>query len=116
MTFRIFLATILLCSAIASAADRPVPQVKHALIISIDGLRPDLMLRAKAPRLQGLLERGSFSMWAKTTPASITLPSHVSMLTGVNPEAHGILWNGDLPLTEPIYPNFPTVFDLAKRA
>src|SRR3954470_7464473 len=109
MMLRIFVATILICSTFASAADRPVPQVKHALIISIDGLRPDLMLRAKAPRMQSLLDRGSYSMWAKTTAASITLPSHISMLTGVTPEAHGIHWNEDLPLREPVYPSFPTV-------
>lgn len=116
MMFRIFVSAILIFSAIASAADKPVPQVTHAMIISIDGLRPDLMLRAKSPRMQSLLARGSFTMWARTAPVSITLPSHISMLTGVPPEAHGIHWNEDLPLREPVYPNFPTVFELAKRA
>src|SRR5215204_6137965 len=100
MIFRIFVAMILIGSAIASAADKPVQQIKHALIISVDGLRPDLLLRAKAPRMQGMLDRGSYSLWARTTPGSITLPSHVSMLTGVPPEWHGIMWNGELPLKE----------------
>ncbi len=63
-----------------------------------------------------MMDRGSFTMWAKTTPQSITLPSHVSMLTGVTPEAHGILWNSELPLTQPVYPNSPTLFELARRA
>ncbi|CAN5448382.1 alkaline phosphatase [soil metagenome] len=115
MPIRIFVATILLISSIASAADKPVPQVKRALIISVDGLRPDLLLRAKAPHMQRLLDRGSYSLWAKTTQVSITLPSHISMLTGVTPEMHGIQWNDDLPLREPAYPKFPTVFELAKR-
>ncbi|MBC8106675.1 MAG: alkaline phosphatase family protein [Anaerolineae bacterium] len=115
MTFRIFVAFALIFSAVASAADKPVPQVKRALIISVDGLRPDLMLRAKAPRMQAMLDRGSYSMWAKTTPGAITLPSHVSMLTGVPPEWHGIMWNHELPLKEAVYPNFPTLFELAKR-
>jgi len=26
------------------------------------------------------------------------------------------MWNGELPLKEPIYPNFPTIFELAKQA
>src|SRR5262245_52972596 len=119
MTFRVLLALLIsftVNTSLAFAADRPVPAVRHAIIISIDGLRPDLMLRAKAPHIQAMLDRASYSLWAKTTPGSITLPSHISMLTGVTPEAHGILWNGDLALKEPVYPNFPTIFELAKRA
>ncbi len=38
------------------------------------------------------------------------------MLTGVVPIKHGIQWNVDLPLAKPIYPNYPTLFQLAKRA
>lgn len=84
--------------------------------MSIDGLRPDLVLRADAPTLRGLMRRGSFTLWARTTPQSITLPSHVSMLTGVSPDTHGIQWNGDLPLARPVYPASPTLFELAHRA
>ncbi|GIW74943.1 MAG: hypothetical protein KatS3mg104_0006 [Phycisphaerae bacterium] len=54
----------------------------RVLIISIDGLRPDLALRAEMPNLRSLLRNGSYSFWAYTTPAAITLPSHTSMLTG----------------------------------
>jgi arylsulfatase A-like enzyme len=75
-----------------------------------------VLLRADAPNIRGLMARGSFTMWAKTTPQSITLPSHVSMLTGVSPDIHGIQWNNDLPLSEPVWPTVPTVFDIAKRA
>jgi phosphopentomutase len=38
------------------------------------------------------------------------------MLTGVTPERHAILWNGDLPLSQPVYPTAPTIFELAHRA
>ena len=98
----------------AEPATRPVPAIERALIISIDGLRPDLLLRADTPNLRALMDRGTYTMWARTTAASITLPSHVSMLTGVTPEAHGIMWNADLPLDRPVYPNAPTLFELAK--
>jgi predicted AlkP superfamily pyrophosphatase or phosphodiesterase len=54
-------------------------------------------------------------MWAQTTAVSITLPSHVSMLTGVTPRKHGIEWNADLPLVHPIYPKVATVFELARK-
>jgi arylsulfatase A-like enzyme len=74
------------------------------------------MLRADTPNLRKLMRRGSFTMWAKTTPQSITLPSHVSMLTGVSPNVHGIEWNADIPLAHAVYPNRPTLFELAKAA
>jgi predicted AlkP superfamily pyrophosphatase or phosphodiesterase len=88
--------------------------VSRVLIVSIDGLRPDLIFRAEAPTLRNLMNRGSFTLWARTTVQSTTLPSHTSMLTGVTPERHTIMWNSDLPLTEPIYPRVPTLFELAK--
>ncbi|MBV8780848.1 MAG: alkaline phosphatase family protein [Phycisphaerae bacterium] len=94
----------------------PVPDINHVLIISVDGLRPDVLLRGNTPNMHQLFLHGAFTFWAKTTPQSITLPSHVSMLTGVTPEAHAILWNADLPFAKPVYPSVPTLFELAKRA
>jgi arylsulfatase A-like enzyme len=60
------------------------------------------------------MERASFSMWARTTDVAVTLPSHASMLTGVTPSTHGIVWNNDIP--HPVYPSRPTLFELARRA
>ncbi len=111
------LALTVLSPATTSAAPaRPVPGPFRVLLISIDGLRPDLLLRAKTPVLRGLMDRGSFSMWARTTAAAVTLPSHTSMLTGVVPSKHGIEWNSDLPLLRPVYPSRPTLFELARQA
>jgi predicted AlkP superfamily pyrophosphatase or phosphodiesterase len=94
---------------------RPIPAIEHVVIISIDGLRPDRLLLARTPVMHGMVEQGTYSFWAKTTAVSITLPSHVSMLTGVNPRKHKIEWNEDLPLTHPIYPAQPTIFEMAKK-
>lgn len=94
---------------------RPIPAIEHVLIISIDGLRPDRALYASMPNLRELLRAGSYTFWAKTTPNSITLPSHISMLTGVSPRKHGIEWNADLPLLRPIYPRVATIFEMATR-
>ncbi len=98
-----------------TSASAPAP-VRRALIVSIDGLRPDVLLRANMPNVRRLMSRGSFSMWAQTTAVAITLPSHVSMLTGVRPRRHGIEWNDDLPLSKPIYPKVPTIFELGRKA
>lgn len=94
---------------------KPIPQVDHVIIISIDGLRPDVLLRADAPTIRGMMSRGCFTFWARTTAVALTLPSHVSMLTGVIPVKHGIHWNEDLPLAHPYYPKVPTLFELARK-
>jgi predicted AlkP superfamily pyrophosphatase or phosphodiesterase len=120
MMLRLVLLLLLSATTAGAQATRPTtaPQrlVDGVLIISIDGLRPDVLLRAQAPHIRGLMDRGSFTMWAKTTPQSITLPSHVSMMTGVSPNVHGIHWNETLPLSQPVYPNVPTLFEVARRA
>src|SRR5215471_16272928 len=89
---------------------------RRVLLVSIDGLRPDLMLRAETPTLHELMRQGSYSMWARTTALAVTLPSHTSMLTGVRPGKHGIDWNHDLPFATPVYPKVPTLFEVAKRS
>jgi arylsulfatase A-like enzyme len=95
--------------------ERPVPQIERAVLISIDGCRPDVLLRAKTPNLRKLIESGSYSFWAKTVPVAVTLPSHASMLTGVLPEKHGITFNGRQKDPELARPKVPTLFEIAMR-
>lgn len=101
---------LLALSAASATAER------RALIVSVDGLRPDVALRADMPVLRGLMARGSFTMWATTTDVAVTLPSHVSMLTGVPPSSHGITYNSDPRPTDLPEPAWPTLLELAKRA
>jgi predicted AlkP superfamily pyrophosphatase or phosphodiesterase len=84
------------------------------VIVSVDGLRPDMMLRSNTPVMKSMMRSGSYTMWARTTEVSITLPSHVSMLTGVVPERHGIWWNIEIDKEYMKYPAVPTIFELAK--
>ncbi len=113
------LVGIFLCAAVSSPAPpravpawKANPDVRRVLIVSIDGLRPDLLLRADAPNVRALMKRGSYTMWARTIADAYTLPAHLSMLTGVTSEKHGITWND---YTEDSYPQTPTIFDLAKK-
>ena len=110
---RLICLTVLFASSTVFAQTSPTTRPARVLIVSIDGLRPDVALRANTPNIHQLMKSGSFSFWARTTPLAITLPSHVSMLTGVIPRKHEIEWNKDLPLREPVYPNFPTLFEVA---
>lgn len=91
------------------------PSDKHLVVVSIDGMRPDVLLRAKAPNIRDLTQHGSFTFWAESTDMAITLPTHVSMFTGVAPAKHNVLWNDDREV-EPSMLAVPTLFDLAKKA
>jgi predicted AlkP superfamily pyrophosphatase or phosphodiesterase len=102
-------------TAPAAASDAPGQParavVRHVIVVSIDGLRPDAIPRW-APVLEALKGTGAWAGTAETVTPSRTLPSHTSMVTGVLPERHGITWNGDeTGLHGPVA--VPTMFDLA---
>src|SRR5262245_36260715 len=60
------------------------PRVERMIVISIDGLRPDAIDAADAKTLKALIARGAYCRKAQTIRPSITLPSHTSMLTGLD--------------------------------
>jgi predicted AlkP superfamily pyrophosphatase or phosphodiesterase len=116
MRFTLFVTLALSFAApLFAQTDAPVPHAERVVIISIDGGRPDVVLRANTPNVRALCTEGSFTFWARTTELSVTLPSHASMITGVTPDKHGILFNKDVPEEELFYPKYPTIFELAKR-
>ncbi|HEX8913208.1 MAG TPA: alkaline phosphatase family protein, partial [Humisphaera sp.] len=74
------------------------------------GMRPDLIFRSGSVHMAELLDEGTFTLWARTSDLPYTLPSHVSMMTGVRPTRHGIEEN-EYRLDR--YPQFPTIFEAA---
>jgi arylsulfatase A-like enzyme len=88
---------------------------KHVIVVSMDGMRPDVLLRAKVPNIRDLALHGAFTFWAESTDLAITLPTHVSMFTGVTPTRHKVLWNDDRDV-DPSMLAVPTLFELAKKA
>lgn len=104
-----------ICAQQPSLRDTALPSDKRVLVVSIDGMRPDVLLRAKAPNIRELTQHGSFTFWAESTDIAITLPTHFSMLTGVSPAKHHITWNDDRQVESSAL-TVPTLFDLAKKA
>jgi len=98
--------TQILTPALTASSD-----IEHVVIISVDGLRPDAIDLAESPTFDTLRANGAYSPNAQTILPSITLPSHASMLTGMTPEKHGIVWG--LPYIG--WPGMagPTIFSLA---
>jgi predicted AlkP superfamily pyrophosphatase or phosphodiesterase len=90
------------------------PPARRVVIVSIDGLRPDAIFPASMSNLITLMQSGAFSLGAQTVFPSVTLVAHASMLTGLCPSKHGLLWNEYLP--ERGYAPGTDLFDLAHAA
>jgi arylsulfatase A-like enzyme len=94
---RAVLLALLAVSAACSARPEPPPG-PDVLLITIDTLRTDVLepygakdtLTPNVARLAG--EGVVFE--AATTPITVTLPAHSSILTGLYPDQHGVLHNG----------------------
>src|ERR1700728_4534584 len=86
---------VLICVAIyfTMPALQAAPRAEHIFIISIDGGKPAVIAQSQMPELQKLVAEGAHTWKATTIFPSITLPAHTSMLTGVGPEKHKIMWN-----------------------
>jgi arylsulfatase A-like enzyme len=97
-----------------SSTPTPVPLARRVLILSIDGLRPDVISLAPMPNLLNLMQNSAYSLTAQTIYPSSTLPSHASMLTGYCPAMHGVDWNDYDP--EQGYAIGTDLFDIAHAA
>jgi arylsulfatase A-like enzyme len=119
------LVLLLACILAACAPALPAPaptatlpagaRTGHVIVVSIDGLRPDAIDRAGARTLQRLRAEGASATDARTILPSKTLPSHTSMVTGVDVDVHGITWNTDLTARFGTV-GVPTMFDVAHAA
>lgn len=103
-------------SAPAPSVPAPSPPQcpTRVVIVSIDGLRPDVMTPEYMPRHVQLMEEGTTARHASTIPQSDTLPSHAAMLSGVGVAEHGLWWNSYQANRG--YIRVPTVFSAARES
>jgi hypothetical protein len=68
---------------------------KHVILISIDGLRPEMYLDSTwpAPNLRRLMKTGTYANYLKSVFPAYTYPSHTAMVTGALPARSGIAYN-----------------------
>lgn len=104
---------------------------RTVIVISLDGFPawtftdPTLPI----PVLRRLAREGVLADGMRISNPAVTWPNHTSMVTGVHPEKHGVLYNGmlvrggpkDAPRVEPWRDKremvrVPTVYDLAYKA
>lgn len=67
---------------------------QKALLVLIDGLRPDAVLQCQHPFLREFLTGScTYTLEGRSVLPSLTLPCHMSLFHSVNPERHGVLCN-----------------------
>src|SRR6059036_1475450 len=104
----------------------------RVIVISIDGFAAFYWSdpQARVPTLRHLAERGAVASGVETVFPSTTWPTHVSLMTGVSPRAHGVVANhvlnrrtgapedltGDPVYDAPDLLRVPTVYDRAHAA
>ena len=123
--FLFAILVFVIAPAVASAQAQKPP----VLLISIDGLRPDNVMRAdelglKIPNLRRLLTDGVYATGVMGVLPTVTYPSHTTLLTGVAPAVHGIVANTTF---DPLNKNYggwywyaedirvPTLWDYAEK-
>jgi type I phosphodiesterase/nucleotide pyrophosphatase len=87
--------------------------IRHVVIISEDGLRPDALAGVRPPTHEAILKRAAYSLKAQTIRRASTLPSHAAMLSGFDIKEHGLYWNSWKP--DRGFIQVPTVFDAAEK-
>ncbi len=82
---------VLWLGALASAAS----PVRHVVLISIDGLRPEFYLDSSwpAPTIQMMARQGAHAKRVRGVFPTVTYPSHTTIVTGALPIRHGIYYN-----------------------
>jgi predicted AlkP superfamily pyrophosphatase or phosphodiesterase len=87
--------------------------VEHVIIVTIDGMRSDEIGEELTPNLSRMIGEGAWTLQAQTVVPSLTLPAHSSMVTGLTPARHNVVWNNYKPEMGDL--TAETIFDIARQ-
>ena len=89
---RLGVCIVLACFANAQAADR------HVVLITIDGFPGSMFAdtNTSIPQIRQLAKSGAVAKGMQIVNPTITWPNHTTLMTGVRPSRHTVLFNGVL--------------------
>jgi predicted AlkP superfamily pyrophosphatase or phosphodiesterase len=126
-----FVVALVLGLCIAPALPGVGSTNHHVILITIDGLGAFYLSdpQAPIPTLRKLAAEGASAEALRVSNPSVTWPNHTTLVTGVHPEKHSVLFNGVLVRPGPGEPvkidgerdkadlvAVPTLYDLLHRA
>lgn len=80
------------CSATLSSAT-PGGDAPTLLLVSLDGVHPDMLGRGDTPHLDRLAREGVRAAWMQPSYPALTFPNHYTLVTGLRPDRHGMVHN-----------------------
>ena len=86
------LISIVLLVVLAKAGAAPAD---HVVLVSVDGFRPEFYMDAQWPAatIQEMAAQGAHAERVRAVFPSVTYPAHTTMVTGVMPARHGVVYN-----------------------
>ncbi len=87
--------TFVIALLILFAGNAFAQQVKHVVVITVDGFRPDFYRDTAwhAWNIRALMKDGTHALGQNSVFPSMTYPSHTTIVTGVQPSVHGVYYN-----------------------
>ena len=68
-------------------------KAQHVVVIGVDGLSPDGVMKADTPTLRDMMKRGSWSLHARGVLPTSSSANWASVINGAGPEQHGVTTN-----------------------
>ena len=90
------LVAVVLAIGAAPQTHQPSASSRHVVIISLDGF-PSWALddpSLPVPTLRRLAAKGALAKGMRPVNPTVTWPNHTTLITGVTPAKHGVLYNG----------------------
>jgi predicted AlkP superfamily pyrophosphatase or phosphodiesterase len=127
----LLLAVVVAAASVAAGVGAQTPPApdrsSHVVVISLDGFMASALIdpALPLPTLRRLAQTGATARAMQPVNPTVTWANHTSMITGVHPARHGVVYNGLLvrepgvpPRVEPWRDKkemvlFPTLYDLA---
>jgi len=103
----------------AQTARSALPLAGHVIIVGVDGLSTDGVMKANTPTLHDMMKNGSWSLHARGVLPTTSGANWASIINGVGPEQHGVTSN-DWKVGEFNFPTsvigsggfFPSIFQV----
>jgi len=118
MKGKLLAAMLSVCWVPAGLAAASLP---HVIVIGVDGLSVDGILKGSTPRLHQLMARAAWTLEARGVMPTLSSPNWASAINGAGPEQHGITSNGYLHKMVSLRPVcagpdgvFPTIFGVLR--
>lgn len=76
-----------------NAAESEGPRTEHVIIIGVDGMSTDGVMKADTPNIRDMMKRGSWSLHARGVLPTTSAANWASIIDGAGPEQHGVTKN-----------------------